>query len=535
MQPYYLFALELDQLPSLEADFLIIGSGIAGLFAAYKARQFGSVLVVTKQRAEDSNTEMAQGGIAAAVDESDSPVLHLEDTLEAGAGLCDARAVEILVTEGPLRVMELVELGVRFDREGSTWALGQEGAHRRRRILHASDATGDEVARALIRECRSDRRIDLREGCCLVDFLRHPGSGRCLGALILDSQSGGFLICRAPVVIVATGGAGQLYQNTTNPVVATGDGAAAAYRAGVELMDMEFVQFHPTALALEGAPRFLISEAMRGEGAILRNVRGERFMPRYHQMAELAPRDVVARAMVREMLKTQSDHVLLDISHLNAEHLQERFPNIWRTCMSYGLDPGKGYIPVAPATHYIMGGIRTGSDAETNMPGLYACGEVACSGVHGANRLASNSLLEGLVFGARAVAAGCCYLQQLKERPPRLTGYLEGRQNWTNPVANLYDWKDAAERVRAIMWNKAGIIRFGQDLAQAAVELNRIRQEIACLAPTRPAVEAANLLSLGRLTVTAALLRTESRGGHFRGDYPSRDDAYWLRHILFQI
>jgi L-aspartate oxidase len=377
MTPHYLFSLDLDQLPSLESDFLIVGSGIAGLFAAYNAGKLGSVLVVTKQRAEDSNTEKAQGGIAAAVDETDSPVLHLEDTLEAGAGLCDARAVEILVTEGPQRVMELVELGVRFDREGSAWDLGREGAHRRRRILHASDATGGEIARTLIQACRNDPHITLREGCFLVDFLRSAPNGRCVGALMLDSQSGAFLVCRAPVVIVATGGAGQLYQNTTNPAVATGDGAAAAYRAGAELMDMEFVQFHPTALAMPNAPHFLISEAVRGEGALLRNVRGERFMPRYHQMAELAPRDVVTRAIVREMQETQTDHVFLDISQLEPGLFQARFPNICRTCRQYGLDLERGYIPVAPATHYIMGGIKTGTDGETNIPGLYACGEAA--------------------------------------------------------------------------------------------------------------------------------------------------------------
>lgn len=532
--PHYLFSLELDRLPSLESDFLIVGSGIAGLFAAYKARQFGSVLVVTKQRAEDSNTEMAQGGIAAAVDEADSPVLHLEDTLEAGAGLCDARAVEILVTEGPLRVMELVKIGVRFDREGSAWDLGREGAHRRRRILHASDATGGEIARALIREARNESRITLREGCFLVDFLRHPRSGRCIGALMLDSQSGGFVVCRAPVVITATGGAGQLYQNTTNPAVATGDGAAAAYRAGAELMDMEFVQFHPTVLAMPNAPHFLISEAVRGEGALLRNVRGERFMPRYHQMAELSPRDVVTRAIVREMQKTQASHVLLDISQFDQDRCQSRFPNICDTCQKYGLDLRQGYIPVAPATHYIMGGIRTGADGETNIPGLYACGEAACNGVHGANRLASNSLLEGLVFGARAVSAGWQYRQQLQPESDQPGGCIEGRSPGTSPVDDR-DWKVTAERVRAIMWEQAGIIRQGPELAKAAAELERLDQEISCLATTRTAVEAINLLTLGKLTVTAALLRSESRGGHFRGDFPSRDDVYWLRHIISQI
>jgi L-aspartate oxidase len=379
------------------------------------------------------------------------------------------------------------------------------------------------------------------------------------------------VVCRAPVVIVATGGAGQLYQNTTNPTVATGDGAAAAYRAGAELMDMEFVQFHPTVLAMTNAPHFLISEAVRGEGALLRNVRGERFMPRYHQMAELAPRDVVTRAIIREMQETQAGHVLLDISQLEPDRFQTRFPNISSTCRQYGLDLGKGYIPVAPATHYIMGGIKTGSDGETNTPGLYACGEVACNGVHGANRLASNSLLEGLVFGARAVAAGWRYLQSgkwergsgkweregigfananqnlassasgltpgLKEcgahhLPPPTS--IEGRQNWTSLTPDLYDWQEIAERVRAIMWDKVGIIRQAQTLAQAAVALDRIDREIASLAPTRSAVEAVNLLTLGRLAVSAAQMRTESRGGHFRSDFPSRDDVYWLRHIIFE-
>ncbi|NPV28696.1 MAG: L-aspartate oxidase [Firmicutes bacterium] len=535
MTPRYLFALELDQLPSYEADFLVIGSGIAGLFTAYKAREFGSVLVLTKQRAEDSNTEMAQGGIAAAIDETDSPVLHLEDTLAAGAGLCDPRAVEILVTEGPVRVMELVELGVRFDREGDAWALGQEGAHRRRRILHASDATGEEIAQALIRECRREQNITLKEGCFLVDFIREPRTGRCGGALVLDAGTGGFTVCRAGVVVAATGGAGQLYLNTTNPAVATGDGMAAAYRAGAELMDMEFVQFHPTALALSGAPRFLISEAVRGEGAFLRNVKGERFMLRFHELAELAPRDIVSRAIVLEMEKTGADHVYLDITHLDRDRFRARFPNIWRTCQRYGLDPAQGYIPVAPAAHYIMGGIKTNTEGETNIPGLYACGEVACNGVHGANRLASNSLLEGLVFGARAAAAGIRYLEETGRRIPELPPYLAGKSKVDASLPEDSFWGRVADRVRTVMWEKAGIIRTGQGLVEAAAELEKLAEEIPSSAPLREAVEAVNLLTLGRLTVVAALLRTESRGGHFRKDFPARDDLFWLRHLVFQI
>ncbi len=534
MTPRHLFALELDRLPSFEADFLIIGSGIAGLFAAYKAREFGSVLVLTKQHAEDSSTEMAQGGIAAAIEETDSPFFHLEDTLEAGAGLCDPYAVEILVTEGPARVMELVELGVRFDRKGDAWALGWEGAHRRRRILHATDATGEEIARALIRECRKDQKITLKEGYFLVDFLREPRTGRCGGALVLDTQTGGFLVCRASAVIAATGGAGQLYLNTTNPAVATGDGIAAAYRAGAELIDMEFVQFHPTALALSAAPRFLISEAVRGEGAFLRNVKGERFMLRFHELAELAPRDVVSRAIVREMEKTGADYVYLDFSHLDRDRFKARFPNIWRTCRQYGLDLAQGYIPVAPAAHYIMGGIKINTSGETNIPGLYACGEAACSGVHGANRLASNSLLEGLVFGARAAATGGRYLQQAGRKIPGLPSSRAGKSKGNFSDLDKSFWRKITDRVRTLMWEKAGIIRTGGALVEAAAGLDQLEAGIPFYVPSREAVEAVNLLTLGRLTVHAALLRTESRGGHFRKDFPARDDQYWSKHLIFQ-
>lgn len=516
-------------LPSCEADFLIIGSGIAGLVAAYRAKEYGSVLVMTKERAQDSNTEKAQGGIAAAIDEGDSPFLHLEDTLDAGAGLCDHDVVEVLVTEGPARVMELVELGVRFDREGSEWALGQEGAHSKRRILHASDTTGWEIARTLIQECRADRRITLREGCFLVDFLRDSHTGRCVGAVFMDSLTGELSTCRGRAVIVATGGAGQLYQNTTNPAVATGDGMAAAYRAGAVMMDMEFVQFHPTALSLKEAPRFLISEAVRGEGALLRNINGERFMPDYHQLAELAPRDVVSRAIVSEMLKSGSDRVNLDISHLDLERFRKRFPNIWRTCDQYGVDLNEGCIPVAPAAHYIMGGVSAGKDGETSIPGLYACGEVACNGVHGANRLASNSLLEGLVFGARAAEHARKFIEEHSTEPDLFGLDLEERTpDWDVP------WAKVAEQIRLLMWEKVGIIRKGNDLAAAVAELERIRQHYPKRPASRRGVESENLLTLGWLAARAALMRKESRGGHFREDFPQRDDRYWLRHVIVQ-
>ncbi|MDD2555228.1 MAG: L-aspartate oxidase [Syntrophaceticus sp.] len=513
---------------SCETDFLIVGSGIAGLVAAYRAKEYGSVMIITKEKAQDSNTEKAQGGIAAAIDSKDSPFLHLEDTLGAGAGFCDTDVVEILVNEGPARVMELVDMGVCFDREGSAWVLGQEGAHSKRRILHASDATGWEISKKLIDKCRSDKRITLKEGSFLVDLLRDSRTGRCRGGLFMDSLSGEFSTCHCGTVILATGGAGRLYENTTNPAVATGDGMAAAYRAGAVLMDMEFVQFHPTALSVKGLPRFLISEAVRGEGAFLRNINGERFMLAYHERAELAPRDVVSRAIVTEMRKTGSDHVNLDFSHLDRERFKKRFPNICRTCDQYSVDLSEGLIPVAPAAHYIMGGVAADKDCKTSIPGLYACGEVACNGVHGANRLASNSLLEGLVFGVRAAE--------------HAKGYIEHNFNDGDLQCNIEErvpdwdvsWQSVASAVRSLMWDKVGIVRTESDLIQAIAELEKLKEICPAWPTSRRGVEAQNLLTLGLLAARAALMRKESRGGHFREDYPCKDDKQWMRHIILQ-
>ncbi len=530
MRGRFLFSLDLRRLSCYEIDFLVLGSGIAGLFAAHKARAYGSVLLLTKQHAEDSATEMAQGGIAAAVGEEDSPALHLEDTLAAGAGLCDPGAVEILVTEGPRHVMELVSLGARFDREGDTWHLAREGAHRRRRILHASDATGEEIASVLLAACRADPRISLREGCFLVDILRSPRTGRCAGALFWDEGAGSFAVCRARVTILATGGAGQLYLHTTNPPVATGDGMAAAYRAGAELADLEFIQFHPTALVVPGAPRFLVSEAVRGEGAWLRNVQGRRFLPRYHELAELAPRDVVARAIFQEMRETETPYVYLDISLLGPA-FRERFPNIWRACKKYGLDPESGYLPVAPAAHFVMGGVKTDHDGSTSIPGLFACGEVACTGVHGANRLASNSLLEGLVFSARAVEAGRRFLE---EELPELPEVLPEEEVVFRGTGGC-SWEEIALRVRSLMWEKVGIVRTGEGLAAARAELQELFRNAPSCKQERASCEAANLLTLALLVAGAAWQRTESRGSHFRVDYPGQNDLLWRRHIVFQV
>ena len=387
---------------ALETDFIVIGSGVAGLRASIELASSGArVTVLTKDKASESNTEYAQGGVAVVLSDDDNAELHEEDTLIAGAGLCDEKAVETLVTEGTKYIKQLIEWGTEFDREGGKLVFTQEAAHSRRRILHAhGDSTGKEIVRALIARARQEKTIVLMPFANTESLI--VSGGRCVGVRFLDP------ILRAPrdifakAVILCTGGAGQLYQHTTNPPVATGDGMAMAYFAGAEMADMEFVQFHPTALNLENAPRFLLSEAMRGEGGILRNKFGERFMGNYDERLELAPRDIVSRSIVAEMRKTGTRSVFLDMTALSEDFLKERFPKIYETCKFYDLNIAKDLLPVSPASHYCMGGVRTDLFGRSTLPGLYAAGEVTCTGVHGANRLASNSLLEGLVFGARA-------------------------------------------------------------------------------------------------------------------------------------
>ncbi|MDA8234827.1 MAG: L-aspartate oxidase, partial [Clostridia bacterium] len=459
MLPRYITNFDTQELPWRVCDYLVIGSGIAGLYSALKASAHGRVILLTKKKVADSNTEYAQGGIAAAIDEDDSPDLHLEDTMEAGAGLCNMEAVEVLVNEGPQRVKELIELGANFDRIGNELALTREGAHSRRRILHArGDATGEEIRRALAAQIRQEALVEVKENCFVVDLLTIHN--RCLGALVMDSE-GRLEVYYSKVVILATGGAGQLYKNTTNPEVATGDGMAFAYRAGVELMDMEFVQFHPTALALDGAPSFLISEAVRGEGAVLRNGRGERFMTNYHPLAELAPRDIVTRAIIKEMESTGSSRTYLDLTHLDEGLVSRRFPNISATCARYGLDLAKEWISVAPSAHYMMGGVRTSLYGETNITGFYACGEAACLGVHGANRLASNSLLDGLVFGDRIIRRSLDYVKEQQEPQPVDLHY----DKLLSPLQ--LDTGEIKGRIQDLMWDKVGIIRSGEGIQQA--------------------------------------------------------------------
>ena len=530
--PRPLLNLNYSSLPRYETDFLIIGSGIAGLITAFKAQAVGRVTVLTKKKVEDSNTEHAQGGIAAAIDEEDSPYLHYEDTLEAGDGLCDPDAVRVLVTDGPRRIEELIDLGTHFDAEDGELALTREGAHSRRRILHASgDATGEEIRRTLVHQCRQGNNIEIIEDIFVIDLLRQQ-DGSCAGVVALKSLTGEIVLFLARVTVITTGGAGQLYKYTTNPDVATGDGIAMAYRAGVEVMDMEFVQFHPTALAVPGAPRFLISEAVRGEGGILLNAKGERFMPGYHQLADLAPRDVVSRALLNEMTNLGSDSVYLDLTHLDHQFIRQRFPTITSTCRQYGIDITREYIPVAPAAHYLMGGIKTNVDGETNIPALYACGEVACNGVHGANRLASNSLLDGLVFGGRIINS-CSQL--ISREQPSIASLVRSESGRLGGAHGGFSAMEIIKLIKEIMWEYVGILRSATGLNEALARLRGLEQNFPPLTVDTAYFEAVNLLELGKLTAIAALDREESRGGHFRLDFPIRDDGEWHRNLVYRL
>jgi L-aspartate oxidase len=510
-----------------ETDFIVVGSGIAGLRAAVELAQAGArVTVLTKDRREESNTEYAQGGVAVALSEEDEVSLHEEDTLAAGAGLCDERAVEVLVGEGPRYIQELIEWGTEFDREGGRLLFTREAAHSRPRILHAQgDATGRELVRALLARAGAERNIS---------FLAHAeteslvvADGRVGGVLYLDPLVRAPRVLLSRGVVLATGGTGALYLHTTNPAVATGDGMAMSFDAGAELSDMEFVQFHPTALNVEGAPRFLLSEALRGEGGVLRNAAGRRFMPRYSDAAELAPRDVVTRSIVAEMTRTATRTVFLDMTAFDAAHLRRRFPKIYRTCLEYGLDLAREPIPVSPAAHYVMGGVRTDLEGRTTLAGLYAAGEVACTGVHGANRLASNSLLEGLVFGARAGAAAASDLKGW--RAPSNASAAPEESAKPRADASRVSAASAAvrKRVRRLMWERVGILRTRAGLERALSEFEQIAS-----APLLPGPR--NFVTVAGLIARSALWREESRGAHYRLDFPRRDDEHWRAHSVTQ-
>ena len=522
-------------------DYVIIGSGIAGLYAALRAREHGTVLVLTKGSIDECNTKYAQGGIAAAVGPDDSADLHLADTLDAGAGLVDEESARILTSEAADRIADLVGFGVPFDSVDGEVALGREGAHSRNRILHAGgDSTGAHIELTLSEVARH-ANVTILEYSQALDLTVEDGAA--CGVTALDARSNGREDFACSHLILATGACGQLYRVSTNPPVATADGVALAYRAGAEVMDLEFVQFHPTALCLASVPVFLISEAVRGEGATLIDSEGRRFMPDYDSRAELAPRDIVARAIVSEMTRTGVDRVYLDVTHLPPERTAARFPQITRYCHQYGLDITKEPIPVSPAAHYMMGGVATNAWGETNIRSLYACGEAACTGVHGANRLASNSLLETVVFAKRIVERTLDAGRGPRPAQPGVlslgTGGAEALSAGAHRVASTS--RGAASfaesplslaNLQALMWEKVGIVRDGAGLAEAALTL-ALWQRTAPLSKDRPTQELVNLLLVGRIAAEAALVRQESRGAHYRTDFPQASDA-WRRHIVFR-
>ena len=514
-------------------DYIIVGSGIAGLYAALLAREHGSVLVLTKGSIDDCNTRWAQGGIAAPIGPGDSAEKHLRDTIEAGAGLVDEEAARVLTSEAAARIGDLVRLGVPFDTQHGEIALAREGAHSEARVLHAGgDSTGAHIELTLASLARQEG-ITVLEHTIATEIIvgrdhsplprTGEGSGvRAIQALNTRTDEVSNYECRH--LILATGGAGQMYRVSTNPAVATGDGIALAYRVGAEITDMEFVQFHPTALKMPGVQPFLISEAVRGEGGILRDVSGERFMPEYHPKAELAPRDVVARAIVERMEMTGADHVLLDVTHLDRGHVIARFPQIYRFCLDAGLDITSELIPVSPAAHYTMGGVRTNVWGETTVPGLYACGECACTGVHGANRLASNSLLETVVFAQRVV-------ERTVESPGGSARLTPQTVDLSGPAAGEAG-PSTREAVQSLMWDEAGIVRGEEGLSHAKAVLSAWHASLP--PPTdRESQELADLVLCSRLVTEAALLREESRGAHFRRDFPEPREE-WRRHLSFR-
>ena len=510
-------------------DFLVVGGGVAGLRAAIGLAAAGRVLILTKAEPAESNTGYAQGGIAAAIGEDDAPALHARDTIRAGDGLCDEAAVQVLVEQGPVYVGELLAWGARFERDaGGRPALGREAAHSVRRVLHAADATGREIGRVLWERVRTLPSVETIDHALVTDLIVERG--RVVGVRYVDA-AGAPNDVRAAATLLATGGAGQVFRETTNPMVATGDGIALAYHAGARVADLEFIQFHPTALNVAGAPRFLISEALRGEGARLVNDRGEAFMARYDPQGDLAPRDIVARSIARESERT-GHAIFLTLAHLDPDYVTRRFPTIAAMCLQVGLDLARDPIPVGPAAHYIMGGVDTDEWGRTSLEGLFAAGEVACTGVHGANRLASNSLLEGLVFGARAAAAmqeepraALLKPDRVRARGPALRATEEAFS--PQPLALT------SEAVRDLMWRRAGLFRDRPGLEEAVAKLEAASAVAEPQAPEGRRHR--NLLTVARLIARAALRREESRGGHYRADFPARDDQRWRVHITDEL
>ncbi len=526
-------------------DFLVLGSGIAGLTFALKVASRGRVAIITKKDRAESNTNYAQGGIAAVTSQEDSFELHVRDTLQAGAGLCQESVVRTIVQEGPARIAELIELGMHFsEREvprshgARELDLGKEGGHSKRRILHAQDVTGREVERALLAAVAERPNIHTFENHFAIDLVTSQklgagGDNRCLGVYVLDKAPGQVETFAAPVTLLATGGCGKVYLYTTNPDIATGDGVAMAYRAGATVSNMEFIQFHPTCLYHPKAKSFLISEAVRGEGGVLKTINGVEFMDQYHPLKSLAPRDVVARAIDSEMKQSGADYVLLDITHKPAQFIIERFPNIYQTCLRYGIDITKEPIPVVPAAHYQCGGVRTNIDGETDISGLYAVGEVACTGLHGANRLASNSLLEALVCAHRAaqrVVSGTLRSYELS-----IPLWHSGRaDNPDEMVVVSHNW----EEIRRAMWDYVGIVRTDKRLQRAHKRIANLQEEIQQyywdFIVTTDLLELRNIATVAELIVTSALLRPESRGLNYNLDYPEPNPVWAQKDTMLR-
>lgn len=528
--PRYLVPFDPKRIPHYFTDVFIVGGGLAGLRAAIAADRGLSVLVVTKDKWRESNSNYAQGGIAGVMSPRDSFEEHIEDTLVAGGSLCDRDVVEAVIRAAPDRIGELIEWGTQFDRDGDSWMLGREGGHGHKRILHArGDATGAEIMRAVIERSRKSPNVQMWQETFTLDLLVHEGV--CRGALIWNPYHGKTYIW-AKQTILCTGGTGQVFRETTNPLVATGDGHAMAYRAGAEVRDMEFVQFHPTVLYIAGSSRSLITEAMRGEGAYLVDAADVRFMPEYDERAELAPRDIVAQAIVSQMSKTRRPNVFLDLGHLDRDFVHRRFPGISKTCGEFGIDIATDPIPVRPGAHYMMGGVTVDREGKTTLPGLWAAGEVSSSGLHGANRLASNSLLEGIVYG---VMAGEGASRAAREIPDNLQAlHLENP-----PVAaavESIDLTDIRNTLKSLMWRSVGVRREAQSLEEA-------RDSIAgwCLyvLPRQfqqpEGWELQNMVIVARLMVEAAWRRTESRGVHLRSDHPEMAEPDWRRHLTFRL